>query len=158
VEGPSIGSRRHPASRRRDGVAYDASVRTRLLGASLAAACLIGALAGCSDGDDDGAGATLPPIATTTTIPPTTAPPPATQPRFYEIQPGDTLIEIAAAYGLPILAIMEKNGIVDQNKIFAGQILELPDAASIVATSLPAPVAPATAAPAAVPAITTVAP
>ena len=32
-----------------------------------------------------------------------------------------------------MLAIMEKNGIVDQNKIFAGQILELPNAAEIVA-------------------------
>lgn len=115
--------------------------------------------AGCSDGDDPSAGATLPPIQTTTTTT-TTLPPTTTQPRFYEIQPGDTLIEIAAAYGLPILAIMEKNGIVDQNTIFAGQILELPVAAEIVSTSLPpAPVAPApTPAPAGVPAVTTVAP
>ena len=58
--------------------------------------------------------------------------PTTTQPRFYEIQPGDTLTEIAAAFGLPILAIMEKNGIIDPNKIFAGQILELPLAAEIV--------------------------
>ena len=129
-------------------------MRSRLLGASLVVACVGGLVAACSEGDDT-AGATLPPIATTTTIPPTTAAPATTQPRFYEIQQGDTLIEIAAAYGLPILAIMEKNGIVDQNKIFAGQILELPNAAEIVANSLP----PAPAAPAAgVPAITTVAP
>jgi LysM repeat protein len=125
-----------------------------LLGASLVVACVMGSAAACSDGDDT-SGATLPTIFTTTTVPPTTAPPATTQPRFYEIQPGDTLIEIADAYGLPILAIMEKNGIVDQNKIFAGQILELPNAAEIVATSLP----PAPAAPeAGVPAITTVAP
>jgi LysM repeat protein len=139
-------------------VTYDAAVRSRLLGASLVAAGLVGLAGACSDGDDTGAGATLPPIATTTTIAPTTLPPPPTQPRFYEIQPGDTLIEIATAYGLPIQAIMEKNGILDQNKIFAGQILELPDAAAIVATSLPPPAAPATSPPAAVPAITTVAP
>ena len=139
-------------------MAYDAAVRTRVLGASLAAACLAGLVAGCSDGDDNGAGATLPPISTTTTIPPTTPPPATTQPRFYEIQPGDTLIEIAAAYGLPMLAIMEKNGIVDQNKIFAGQILELPNAAEIVATSLPSPAVPPTVAPPLVPAITTAAP
>ena len=138
-------------------MAYDAAVRSRLLGASLAAACLVGLAAACSDGRRHGAGATLPPIATTTTIPPTTPPPPTTQPRFYEIQPGDTLIEIAAAYGLPMLAIMEKNGIVDQNKIFAGQILELPIAAEIVATSLP-PAPARDPAPAGVPAITTVAP
>ena len=53
---------------------------------------------------------------------------------------------------------MEKNGIVDQNKIFAGQILELPNAAEIVATSLPPPAVPPTAAPPVVPAITTAAP
>ena len=47
---------------------------------------------------------------------------------------------------------MEKNGILDQNKIFAGQIIELPNAAAIVANSLP-PVPTATPAPAAVPAI-----
>jgi LysM repeat protein len=128
------------------------------LGASLVVACVVALVAACSD-DDDTAGATLPPIATTTTLPPTTSPPATTQPRFYEIQPGDTLIEIADAYGLPVLAIMEKNGIVDQNKIFAGQILELPNAAEIVANSLPAAgVPPATVAPPVVPAITTVAP
>lgn len=129
-----------------------------MLGATLAAAGLVGLATACSDGDEDGAGATLPPIATTTTIPPTVPPPPSTQPRFYEIQAGDTLMEIAAAFGLPIQAIMERNGIVDQNKIYAGQILELPLATEIVATSLPPPVAPATPAPAGVPAITTAAP
>ena len=136
-------------------------VRSRVLGASLAAACAaLGVVAGCSDDDDPAARATLPPIATTTTIATTTVPP-TTQPRFYEIQPGDTLTEIAAAYGLPILAIMEKNGITDQNKIFAGQILELPIAADIVATSLPPAAAAAPAAtppPSGVPTITTVAP
>ena len=137
-------------------MAYDALVRSRVLGASLAAACCFGVVAGCSDEDDPAARATLPPIATTTTIATTTVPP-TTQPRFYEIQPGDTLIEIAAAYGLPILAIMEKNGITDQNKIFAGQILELPVAADIVATSLP-PAPAAGPPPSGVPTITTVAP
>ena len=137
-------------------MAYDAAVRSRVLGASLAAACVLGVAAGCSGEDDPAARATLPPIATTTTIATTTVPP-TTQPRFYEIQPGDTLTEIAAAYGLPILAIMEQNGITYQNKIFAGQILELPIAAEIVATSLP-PVPAATPAASGVPTITTVAP
>ena len=63
--------------------------------------------------------------------------PTTTQPRFYEVQEGDTLTEIAAAYGLPIQAIMEANGIVDPNRIEVGQILELPLASEIVVTSLP---------------------
>lgn len=116
---------------------YDAAVRSRVLGASLVAVCISGLTVACSDDDGGGAGVTLPPIATTTTIPPTVPSPPPTQPRFYEVQSGDTLMEIAAAYGLPIQAIMATNGIVDQNKIFAGQILELPLASAIVATSLP---------------------
>ena len=51
---------------------------------------------------------------------------------------------------------MEANGIVDPNSIQAGQILELPLASEIVATSLP----PVTTAPGptALPAVTTVAP
>ena len=133
-------------------------MRWRLLGATLGAASLVGGAAACSDATGDGAGATLPPIATTTTIAPVTAPPTTAQPRFYEIQPGDTLIEIAAAYGLPMQAIMDRNGIVDQNKIFAGQILELPLAAEIVATSLPPPPVPPTVAPPLAPPLTTAVP
>ena len=68
---------------------------------------------------------------------PTTVPPTTTQPRFYEVQPGDTLSEIAAAFGLPIPAIMEKNNIVNPDQIYAGQILQLPLASEIVVTSLP---------------------
>ena len=68
---------------------------------------------------------------------PVTVAPTTTQPRFYKIQPGDTLGKIAAAFGLPIQAIMEKNQITDPDKIYAGQILELPVASEIVVTSLP---------------------
>jgi LysM repeat protein len=87
-----------------------------------------------------------------TTLPATTT----TQPRVYEVQPGDTLTEIAAAYGLPIPAIMEANGITNPDAIYAGQILQLPLASETVTTSLP----PVTTAPAptASPAIMTVAP
>jgi LysM repeat protein len=136
---------------------YDAAVRSRVLGAPLVAVCCSVLTVACSDDDGADAGATLPPIATTTTVPPTVPPPPPTQPRFYEVQPGDTLIEIATAYGLPIQAIMEMNGIVDQNKIFAGQILELPLASAIVATTLPT-VAPAPTTTPGVPPTTTAAP
>jgi LysM repeat protein len=67
-----------------------------------------------------------------TTIAPTT-----TEPHFYKVQSGDTLGKIAARFGLPIQAIMEKNKITNPDKIFAGQILELPLASEIVVTSLP---------------------
>jgi peptidoglycan DL-endopeptidase CwlO len=127
----------------------------RLLGATLGAVVLIVVAAACADDDDAAADATLPPIVTTSTVP-TTIASTTTQPRFYEVQQGDTLGKIAAAFGLPIQAIMEKNQIVDANKIFAGQILELPVASEIVVTSLP-PATTAVGATAA-PAITTASP
>jgi LysM repeat protein len=79
------------------------------LGASLALGCLTAVAAACGDDDDAAARATLPPIQSTTTVP-ATNPATTTQPRFYEVQPGDTLIEIADAFGLPMTLIMEKNG------------------------------------------------
>ena len=125
-------------------------MRSRWLGAAAVSAVVGLALTGCSGDDDPATSPTLPAIVTTT--PATTAIIVATTlPQFYQVQRGDTLTEIAAAYGLPILAIMEMNGIADQNTIFAGQILELPVAAEIVATSLPP-------APAGAPPGTTVAP
>jgi LysM repeat protein len=130
----------------------------RVLGASLAGVVLIALSAlsaGCEDNDDPAANATLPPIQTTTTLPVTVAPT-TTQPRFYKVQSGDTLGKIAAAFGLPIQAIMEKNKLTDPDKIFAGQILELPVASEIVVTSLP-PIT-TVAGPTALPAITTAAP
>jgi LysM repeat protein len=127
-----------------------------LLGATLGAVVLVVvAAAACGSDDDAAANATLAPIITTTTVP-TTIASTTTQPRFYKIQQGDTLGKIAAAFGLPIQAIMEKNQITDANKIYAGQILELPVASEIVVTSLP-PVTTAVGATAA-PAITTASP
>ena len=113
----------------------------------------VAAAPACSDDEDPAANATLAPIQTTTTT--STVPAPTTtQPRFYEVQQGDTLTEIADAYGLPIPAIMEANGIVDPNAIQAGQILELPLASEIVAATLPTTVP----GPTALPAVTTAAP
>jgi LysM repeat protein len=127
-----------------------------LLGATLGAVVLVVvAAAACGSDDDPAAHAPLAPIITTTTVP-TTIASTTTQPRFYKIQQGDTLGKIAAAFGLPIQAIMEKNQITDANKIYAGQILELPVASEIVVTSLP-PVTTAVGATAA-PAITTASP
>ena len=140
--------------------AYAATVR--LLGATdrrlswgAVVGCVVVVAASCSDDDDPNVRETLAPIQTTTTTS-TSVVPTTTQPRFYEVQRGDTLTEIADAFGLPIPAIMEANGIVDPNAIQAGQILELPLASEIVVTSLP----PVTTAPGptALPAVTTIAP
>lgn len=110
-----------------------------MLGASLALGCLVALAPGCGDDDDEAAvRATLAPIQSTTTTP-STIPTTTTQPRFYEVQSGDTLIEIADAFGLPMTLIMEKNGITNPDQIQAGQILELPLASEVVLTTLPAP-------------------
>jgi lipoprotein NlpD len=106
------------------------------LGATIAGILLVVVAFACSDKDEPGADATLAPIQTTSTVP-TTIASTTTQPRFYKVQPGDTLTKIAAAFGLPIQAIMEKNQITNADEIFAGQILELPNASEIVVTSLP---------------------
>jgi LysM repeat protein len=104
-----------------------------------ALAALSVGLAAC--GDDGGVaggvagGPTLPPIVTTSTVV-VTVPTETTLPRFYEVQRGDTLTEIAVAFGLPVQAIMELNGLTDPNDLQAGQMLTLPPR-SIVATALP---------------------
>lgn len=127
-------------------------MRSRLSGAAMAGVALglmTGALSACGDDDDDGGSSrqdTLPPIVTLPTTVPTTAGPSTTAPQFYEVQRGDTLTVIADSFGLPIVAIMELNGIENQDDIEAGQILQLPSR-SIVATSLPAIVTSTTAVP-----------
>ncbi|MET0458254.1 MAG: LysM domain-containing protein [Ilumatobacteraceae bacterium] len=133
-------------------------MRSRLSGAVVGACGLVAlvvAASSCSDGDDLDAADTLAPIQTTSTTS-TTLPTTTTQPQYYEVQPGDTLTKIAAAFGLPIPAIMELNGIVDPNAIQAGQILQLPLASDIVVTSLPT--SSTVPGPTALPAVTTVAP
>jgi LysM repeat protein len=103
-----------------------APMRSRLLAASVAVAGLtvVGAAA-CSDEDTADPNLTLPPILTTTST--TTIPPSTTRPqRFYEIQEGDTLTEIADRFGVPILQLMRLNAIRDQNAIYAGQLIEIP--------------------------------
>lgn len=105
--------------------------------AVLAASSVAIVACGGTDGPaaDLAGGPTLPPIVTTSTVV-VTVPAETTLPRFYEVQRGDTLTEIAVAFGLPVQAIMELNGLTDPNALQAGQILTLPPR-SIVATGLP---------------------
>lgn len=103
------------------------------------------ALAACGGDSGPSTGPTLAPIQTTSSVPITvlTA---TTVPQYYEVQRGDTLTEIAVAFGLPVVAIMQMNGMTDPNDVQAGQILALPPR-SIVATGLP-PTVPGQTAPA----------
>lgn len=98
------------------------------------------ALTGCSKDDDPGSAPTLPPIATTT--PPTTQVVVATTlPKYYEVQRGDTLTEIAGAYSIPVQALMAANPEVSSpDDIQAGQILVIPPREGLVADQLPATV------------------
>jgi lipoprotein NlpD len=111
-------------------------VATCGVGAVVIAAGLV--LAACSGADVPGDGPTLPPIQTTSTVPVTVATA-TTLPQYYRVQRGDTLTEIAAAYEIPVVAIMELNGLTNPDDIYAGQILAIPPR-DIVASVLPATV------------------
>jgi lysozyme len=47
-------------------------------------------------------------------------------PRSYVVAPGDTLFRIALRFGVPLRQIVQVNGIFDPNRIFVGQVLNIP--------------------------------
>jgi LysM repeat protein len=47
-------------------------------------------------------------------------------PGFYRVCPGDNLTRIALRFGTSIYAIARANGIVNVNRIFVGQVLQIP--------------------------------
>ncbi len=61
---------------------------------------------------------------------PTSLAPTATQitakPQYYTVQPGDNLYRISIRFNVPIVALIEANGIYDANFIFVGEILVIP--------------------------------
>jgi peptidoglycan DL-endopeptidase CwlO len=82
----------------------------------------------------------LPPIRTTV---PTTSTTTTTIPegqRFYTVQSGDTLGNIAASFEVPVQAIVDLNGLASADSIQAGQTLEIPSGVVLVA-ELPNPAA-----------------
>src|SRR4051794_34236008 len=91
------------------------------VGAAGASIVLTTVLAGCGDNTPStvGQGPTLPPIITTVPVVVTVAVS-TTMPEYYEVQRGDTLTEIAVAFGLPVQAIMQLNGMTDPNALQAG--------------------------------------
>lgn len=113
-------------------------MRSRAIGTLIVTALVLGgvALASCAKDDMPSSAPALPPIITT--APPTTPVPSVstTLPQYYEVQRGDTLTKIAAAYGLPVQAILDLNGMTDPDALAAGQILALPSR-DIVARELP---------------------
>jgi LysM repeat protein len=73
---------------------------------------------------------TLPPRATSTPAPatpiPTATPTVTPTPIVYRIESGDTLLAIAANFGVPAEAIQEANGIIDPRRLQIGQELIIP--------------------------------
>lgn len=55
---------------------------------------------------------------------------PSDLPEYHEVQPGETLSEIAQQYGLSMRELMAANGIVNPDAIYSGQRLRLPSAAT----------------------------
>lgn len=93
------------------------------------------AMAACG-GDETGTTPTLPPLTappTSTTIPVTTT----TLAQFYEIQPGDSLSDIAQRFEVRLEDLIALNGITNPDLIQAGQKLQIPPPTVLV--SGPAP-------------------
>jgi LysM repeat protein len=75
-------------------------------------------------GSDDGKSGTRSRAAVTTTAPRITTT--TRGPVRYTVQAGDTLLSIAERFGVSTRVIMEANGILDPDNLFAGQVLRIP--------------------------------
>jgi LysM repeat protein len=76
--------------------------------------------------DDDGSGGTTTGPAQPAPPAPASPPPVASGGTVYVIQPGDTLLGIAARYGVSVGAIVQANNLTNPNIIYAGQTLLIP--------------------------------
>ena len=61
----------------------------------------------------------------------TPTPVPTPTPYLYRVQSGDTMFEIAQAFGLTIEDLMEVNGLEDANDLDVGQELQIPGGAAV---------------------------
>ena len=61
-----------------------------------------------------------------TAMPPAPTEEPADEPTTYVVQRGDNLYRISLRFGVTMLAIGEANGILNANRIYAGQVLIIP--------------------------------
>jgi LysM repeat protein len=91
------------------------------------ATCFVG-LSACGGGGEEAAPTpTVTPSATAT--PPTTpkaTPSPTPIRGTYEVEPGDTLSEIADRFGIDVETLAEANDITDPDLIYPGQVLIIP--------------------------------
>ncbi|MGB0113223.1 MAG: LysM peptidoglycan-binding domain-containing protein [Ilumatobacteraceae bacterium] len=98
--------------------------------AGVAVAAVVGVACGTTDKASQDR---LPPIRTTI---PTTSTTSTTIPAgdiFYTVKSGDTLGKIAEGFQVPVLAIVELNGLANQDAIQAGQTLQIPTGVILVA-------------------------
>ena len=102
-------------------------------------------IAGAACGGEDAVDATLPPISSTTTT--TVAITTTTQyiPVTYVIESGDRLGDIADRFGVDRAELQALNGIVNENHIEAGDVLNIP--APTVPSTIPTIIIPTTIAP-----------
>lgn len=104
----------------------------------MAGASLVLALGAPACGSDGRSAGTLPPISTTSSTSSTISAPTTTIQTYYKIKRGDTLRRIARSFGVSLDQLKQLNGIVDENKIQAGETLQIPPA-TLVVDSLPVP-------------------
>ncbi len=71
------------------------------------------------------------------TIP--TPTPTSTPSRVHVVQPGETLYRIALRYGTTVKQLMGLNGLSDPNRIFAGQVLRIPEESPRASKPWPSP-------------------
>lgn len=72
--------------------------------------------------------ATATPSPTATAVPTVPPPSPTPSPLLHTVQPGETLVSIAAAYGVPLGELIAVNNIQDPHLIQVGQVLVIPGA------------------------------
>jgi len=69
---------------------------------------------------------TLAPTPTPTPVPPTLTPTPTVYVIFYAVQPGETLADIAAKFGVTVEDILKANRLPPNSTVFPGQLLAIP--------------------------------
>lgn len=73
----------------------------------------------------------------TLTPEPTLTPISTSEPVFYEVQPGETLLAIALKFGVPLDALMLANGLTNPNVLQVGQSLQIPPETAAADEQLP---------------------